>query len=136
MATAKEKVTSKAQKAKEVLKETEAKTAKKSKEIKQHLSDTSTANKIEAKKTAAKAKQAAKAGTAKAKSAATAAKKSASKMKAAKLDIIFESAMGGQITPEDIAKMVPAGTTAAYVKLEDNKIYWIKGDENGSVDIW
>ena len=63
-------------------------------------------------------------------------KKPVKKVKAAKMNLVFESALGGQITPEEVTERVPKGTTAAYVKLEDNKIYWVKGDETGSVDIW
>lgn len=55
----------------------------------------------------------------------------------AKLEIVIQSKMGGAITPEEIAKKVPSGTTSAYVKVEENKIYWVnKKGETGSVDIW
>ena len=37
---------------------------------------------------------------------------------------------------EEIAGRIPKGVDAAYVKLEENKIYWVKGTETGSVDIW
>ena len=58
------------------------------------------------------------------------------KVKAAKVDMIFESNGGRQIKPEEIAEKVPKGVDAAYIKLEENKIYWGKGTETGSVDIW
>ena len=52
------------------------------------------------------------------------------------MDIVFESNGGMQIKPEEIAEKVPKGCDAAYVKLEENKIYWVKDEETGAVDIW
>ena len=40
------------------------------------------------------------------------------RQKMLKMQLVFESAMGGQITPEEIAAKVPKKTDAAYVKLE------------------
>ena len=65
------------------------------------------------------------------------AKKPARKARAAKLDIVIQSAMGGAITPEEIAAKVPKDAISAYVKVEENKIYWVnKAGETGSVEIW
>ena len=58
------------------------------------------------------------------------------KVKAARVDMIFETNGGRQITPEAVAERVPKGVDAAYIKLEENKIYWVKGTETGAVDIW
>jgi hypothetical protein len=45
--------------------------------------------------------------------------------------------MGGAITPEEIAAKVPKDAVSAYVKVEENKIYWVnKKGETGSVEIW
>ncbi len=44
--------------------------------------------------------------------------------------------MQDQIKPEEIVEKIPKGCNAAYVKLEENKIYWVKDEETGAVDIW
>ena len=78
----------------------------------------------------AKAKEAAE-------SAVEAAKKPAQKARAAKLEIVVQSVMGGAITTEEIAAKVPKDAISAYVKVEENKIYWVDGaGETGSVEIW
>ena len=65
------------------------------------------------------------------------AKKPGRKALAAKLDIVIQSVMGGAITPEEITAKVPKGAVSAYVKVEENKIYWVnKKGETGSVEIW
>ena len=56
--------------------------------------------------------------------------------KAAKLDIIIQSPMGGNITPEEIAAKLPEGAESVFVRVDQNKLWWIKGEETGSVDIW
>ena len=43
--------------------------------------------------------------------------------------------MGGAISADEIAKKVPAGTDSVYVKVEENKLYWVKGKEIGAVNI-
>ena len=89
---------------------------------------------VEAKKTAGKAKRTVKKTEAKVEEAAT---KPARKARAAKLDIVIQSVMGGAITPEEIAAKVPKDAVSAYVKVEENKIYWVdKNSETGSVEIW
>ena len=89
---------------------------------------------VEAKKTAGKAKRTVKKTEAKVEEAAT---KPARKARAAKLDIVIQSVMGGAITPEEIAAKVPKDAVSAYVKVEENKIYWVdKKGETGSVEIW
>jgi hypothetical protein len=97
------------------------------------IADKKTAEKIEAKKTAAKAGTAVKKTTTAAKAAV---KKPAAKARAAKLDLIFQSPMGGAITPDEIAKKLPKGAKKAYVRIDENKIYWVNGEETGSVEIW
>ena len=45
--------------------------------------------------------------------------------------------MGGIITPEDIAKKVPKDAVEVYVRVDENKLYYVlKNGENGDVDIW
>ena len=96
-----------------------------------------TAVEIEASK--AKAKRTRK--TAEAKKAVSEAveeaKKPGRKARASKLEIVIQSVMGGAITPEEITAKVPKGAVSAYVKVEENKIYWVdKKGETGSVEIW
>jgi hypothetical protein len=50
-------------------------------------------------------------------------------------EVIIQSPMGGNITPEEILKKV--GTAdKIYVRVDENKAYWVKGTETGSVDLW
>ena len=97
------------------------------------VSDAVTAETIEAKKTVArtarKAKEAIKTAEAK-------IEKKASKAKTAKLEIIVQSPMGGNISAEEIAAKIPAGAESVFVRVDQNKLWWIKGEETGSVDIW
>ncbi len=95
--------------------------------------DAVTAEKIELKKTAAKASRKAKETV---KAVETKVEKKVTKEKAAKLEIIVQSPMGGNITAEEIAAKVPAGAESVFVRVDQNKLWWIKGEEIGSVDIW
>ena len=66
-----------------------------------------------------------------------AAKKPAVKRKTWKLNIVFQSQSGHGITSEQIAIRVPKEAVDVYVKLEENKIYWVcKNGELGNADIW
>lgn len=57
-----------------------------------------------------------------------AAQKIASKM-------VIQSPMGGEITPEEIMEKIgPADRV--YVRVDENKAYWVRGEESGSVDLW
>ena len=97
------------------------------------VADAVTAEKIEVKKTAAKASRKAKETV---KAVETKVEKKVSKAKAAKLEIIVQSPMGGNITAEEIAAKIPAGAESVFVRVDQNKLWWIKGEETGSVDIW
>ena len=119
-------------KVKEKKEEAEVKIA----ETKEAIADKAAAAEIEVKKAAGKVKKTAKKTAEKAKDVKEEVKKPVKKVKAAKMNLVFESSMGGQITPEEIVAKVPKGSDAAYIKLEENKIYWVKGEETGSVDIW
>ena len=85
-------------------------------------------------------KKAAKDEKAAAKAAAKnekAAQKPGAKRKAVKLNMVFQSAWGAEITPEQIAVKLPKEAADIYVKIDDNKIYWVgKNGETGSLDIW
>ena len=93
-----------------------------------------------AKKAAPKAAPKAAAAKAAVKSAVkAAASKTAAKKPAAKaktVEYIIQSPMGGEITPAEIAAKVPADATDVYVRVDQNAIYWVSGNETGSVAIW
>lgn len=84
--------------------------------------------KTAAAKTAAKPKKTA-AKTAAEKPAKTRAKKAAAPA------FIIQSPMGGEITPEAIMEKI-GGAEKIYIRVDLNKAYWVRGDENGSVDLW
>lgn len=94
-------------------------------------------NKTEKKVTAAKAapKAAAKpAAKAAPKAAAKPAAKAAPKA-AKKPEMIIQSPMGGNITPEEILAKV-GKADKIYIRVDENKAYWVRGNETGSVDLW
>ncbi len=103
----------------EVKKKTRA-AGRKAKEVVEKASDVAT--EIEVKKktrsTARKAKETVK---------AVAVKKTA---------ILIQSQLGGTITPEEVLKRIPEGCDQVYIKPEENKAYWVKGDESGAVELW
>ena len=132
-ATAKKAKTA-AQKAEKTVKKVPAK----AKAAEKKVEDKVVADKIEAKKAVAKTtrktKTAVKKGTTKVEKAV---EKPAAKAKAAKLTIEIQSPLGGSITPEEIAAKLPKDTTNVYVRIDENKLYWVKKNgETGSVDIW
>jgi hypothetical protein len=43
--------------------------------------------------------------------------------------------MGGVITPEEILKRV-GKVDKVYVRVDQNKAHWVKGEEVGSIDLW
>ena len=52
-------------------------------------------------------------------------------------NIIIQSPMGGYIQVEEIVKKVPADTADVYVRVDENKLYYVlKNGESGDVDIW
>ena len=97
------------------------------------VADQAVATEVEAKtnarRTTRKVKEAVEATEAK-------VEKKVAKAKAAKLEIIVQSPMGGNITAEEIAAKIPAGADSVFVRVDQNKLWWIKGEETGSVDIW
>ena len=91
------------------------------------------------KKSAPKKKTAAKKETASEKAEVKSApekKAKKAKKKPAAPQILTESLSGDQITLEEIKKKAPAGVDRIYVKPEENKAFWVKGDEHGDVDLW
>ena len=64
-------------------------------------------------------------------------KKLVKKISAPKLEIYIQSPLGGNITPEEVAAKMPEGTEACFVRVDQNKIWWVRGDgETGYVWIW
>ncbi len=51
-------------------------------------------------------------------------------------NLTFETAGGRQTTLEALAEKIPEDADTAYIRLEENKIYWVKGKETGTIDIW
>ena len=99
-------------------------------EVKEAVEDKVVAEEIEVKKTARK-------GARKAKETVSAAKESVKRKAAGIPNIIIQSPMGGYITPADIAKKVPKNTEDVYVRVDENKLYYVlKNGENGDVNIW
>ena len=92
------------------------------------VEDKVVAESIEVKKTAAKAARKTRETV---KKVEKAAKKSVAGPK-----IVIQSPMGGNITAEEIAAKLPEGVETVFVRVDQNKLWWIKGEENGSVDIW
>ena len=66
-----------------------------------------------------------------------AAAKPAVKKTAAKkaVEVIIQSPMGGNITPDEILAKV-GKADKIYVRVDENKAYWVRGKETGSVDLW
>ena len=60
----------------------------------------------------------------------------AEKKPAKKLNIYIQSPLGGNITPEQVAAKVPADAEAVYVRMDQNTIWWVRGNEDGAVEIW
>ena len=95
-----------------------------------------TTKKATAKKETVKAEEKKTVKKAAAKAAPKAAVKAAPAKKAAKkAEVIIQSPLGGIITPEEILAKV--GTVdKVYVRVDQNKAHWVRGDEVGSVDLW
>ena len=61
-----------------------------------------------------------------------------------KKGIVIQSPMGGEITPDEITAKISTATKGTgvgkvntiYVRVDENKAFWVKGNKNGSVDLW
>ena len=61
-----------------------------------------------------------------------------------KKGIVIQSPMGGEITPDEITAKISTATKGTgvgkvntiYVRVDENKAYWVKGKKSGSVDLW
>ena len=65
-----------------------------------------------------------------------AARKPAAKKPAKKaVEVIVQSPLGGEISfAEILAKVGEADKV--YVRVDQNKAYWVRGEETGDVDLW
>ena len=61
--------------------------------------------------------------------------KAVRKPKAPKLEIYVQSPLGGNITPEEILAKMPEGVEACFVRVDQNLIWWVRGEETGAVEI-
>ena len=124
-------------------KKTETKKAEVTKTVKAAVKGVAEGAAAAAKKVAAKptAKKAAPKPAAKKTAAKPAAKKAAAKPAAKKaaakkaVEMIIQSPMGGNITPEEILAKV-GKADKVYIRVDENKAYWVSGKETGSVDLW
>ena len=108
----------------------------KKEEIKTELGQLiTTLGKIEKGKSKVKSERKAAERKEKTDSVKQAVKKPATRAKAAKMQFIIQSPMGGSITPEEIAEKIGAADTV-YIRVDENKAYWVRKDETGSVDLW
>ena len=64
-------------------------------------------------------------------------KKPAAKKPAAKkaAEVIIQSPLGGEITGAEILART-GNVEKVYVRVDENKAYWVRGEETGSVDLW
>ena len=65
-----------------------------------------------------------------------AAPKTAVKKVSVSAPVFIQSPLGGEITPAEVLSKVPAGADKIYIRVDQNKAYWVKGEETGSVDLW
>ena len=49
--------------------------------------------------------------------------------------VILQSPFGGEITV-DAVKTLVGDVDKVYVRIDQNKLYWVKGKETGDTDIW
>ena len=61
-----------------------------------------------------------------------AARKTATKKTA---EVIIQSPLGGEITGAEILARV-GNVDKVYVRVDENKAFWVRGEESGSVDLW
>ncbi len=50
-------------------------------------------------------------------------------------EVIIQSPLGGEITAEEILAKIGAADKV-YVRVDQNKAYWVRGEETGDVDLW
>ena len=70
------------------------------------------------------------------KTKATVKAEAAKVIKKAPGSVTIQSPLGGEITTAEILARIPAGADKVYIRVDQNKAYWVKGDETGSVELW
>lgn len=119
----------------EEVKAVEAKAEKAATKVKTTAKKVAADVKAEEKKVVAKAKAVEKKVAAKKPAAKKPAEKKPVAKKTPKNEVIIQSPMGGEITPAEVlAKVGPVDQV--YVRVDENKAYWVRGEETGSVDLW
>ena len=114
-------------------KEKIAQTKEKAAQTKEKAVQTKTKAKAAASKAGKTVKKTTKAAAAASAAAASAA--AVKKVMPKKTEVVIQSPMGGEITPEEILAKI-GEADKVYVRVDVNKAYWVKGDEAGSVDLW
>lgn len=51
------------------------------------------------------------------------------------VSVVIQSPMGGEITPEEICARIGRADTV-YIRVDQNKAYWVRGEEHGEIDLW
>ena len=51
------------------------------------------------------------------------------------MSVVIQSPMGGEITPEEICARI-GQADAVYIRVDQNKAYWVRGEEHGKIDLW
>ena len=51
-------------------------------------------------------------------------------------NIVIQSPLGGEISMKEILRKIPKNADKVYVRVDQNKLWWVCGEETGSVDIW
>ncbi|MBQ7434986.1 MAG: helix-turn-helix transcriptional regulator [Oscillospiraceae bacterium] len=51
------------------------------------------------------------------------------------MSVVIQSPMGGEITPEEICARI-GQADAVYIRVDQNKAYWVRGEEHGEIDLW
>ena len=62
-------------------------------------------------------------------------KKTRKRARKTEMTFVIQSPFGGEITPEEIRTRI-GEADAVYIRVDQNKAYWVKGDENGDIDLW
>ena len=44
--------------------------------------------------------------------------------------------MGGEINTDQVIKKLPKGVDCVFVRVDQNLIWWVRGEETGAVEIW
>ena len=51
------------------------------------------------------------------------------------MSVVIQSPMGGEITLEEICARI-GQADAVYIRVDQNKAYWVRGEEHGEIDLW